>query len=186
MFQIPQLPPWDAMHPLVIHFPIVLLLIAPLIILASAIVPAAKSLSYKVIALAMLLLGTASLFMAASSGEEAAEFADRAGGVETVLSQHQGMAERCEIAFSILTGLYVLMLVGRRFLRWPESRAWNLGTAGAFLVPYAFGLLMLVNTAHAGGRLVHEYGVHAMVPTADTGSQTAAKPEGQQGEQDKD
>ncbi len=103
-----------------------------------------------------------------------------------VLSQHQGMAEKCEIAFSILTGLYVAMIVGRRFLRWPENRAWNLATAGAFLVPYAFGILMLVNTAHAGGRLVHEFGVHAMVPTADTGTQTAAKPEAKGAESDKD
>jgi hypothetical protein len=33
-----------------------------------------------------------------------------------------------------------------------------------FLGAYLVGLVYLVNTAHAGGRLVHEFGVHAMIP----------------------
>ena len=33
----------------------------------------------------------------------------------------------------------------------------------AFLVLYSAGALLLVNTAHNGGRLVHEFGVRAMV-----------------------
>ena len=32
MLQLPPMPTWDAMHPLLIHFPIVLLLISPLFI----------------------------------------------------------------------------------------------------------------------------------------------------------
>jgi hypothetical protein len=33
-----------------------------------------------------------------------------------------------------------------------------------FLAVYSVGIVYLVNTAHAGGRLVHEFGVHAMHP----------------------
>jgi hypothetical protein len=35
----------------------------------------------------------------------------------------------------------------------------------AFLLFYGSGLVLLVNTAHQGGRLVHEFGVRAMVAT---------------------
>ena len=41
----------------------------------------------------------------------------------------------------------------------------------AFLVLYGTGALFLVNTAHQGGRLVHELGVRAPVAPS---SQTAA------------
>ena len=37
MLQFPAIPSWDALHPLIIHFPIALLLIAPIFIIVGAV-----------------------------------------------------------------------------------------------------------------------------------------------------
>ena len=87
--QFPPLPSWDAIHPLLIHFPIVLLLLSPLFVLIAAVVRPPGNRPYMTAALITLLLGTFSVFLAASSGEEAAELADRAGGVNAVLAAHE-------------------------------------------------------------------------------------------------
>ncbi len=33
MFSLPSAPPWEGMHPLVVHFPIALLMVSPILIL---------------------------------------------------------------------------------------------------------------------------------------------------------
>ncbi|MFP5226404.1 MAG: hypothetical protein ACLGXA_02160, partial [Acidobacteriota bacterium] len=50
------------------------------------------------------------------------------------------------------------------FLHRTEDRLFATLLPMAFLLLYSAGALFLVNTAHAGGRLVHEFGVHALVP----------------------
>ena len=160
----PPLPSWDAMHPLIIHFPIVLLLLTPLFVLiASALRPPGNR-PYMVAALITLLLGTLSTFLAASSGEEAAELADRAGGVKAVLAAHESLASTCEILFTIYSALFVGLFIWQWVSRLHPSRMTATVAPLAFLAVYSLGLVYLVNTAHAGGRLVHEFGVHAMIP----------------------
>lgn len=164
MLQLPPVPTWDAMHPLLIHFPIVLLLISPLFIAIAAALPPPKNRPYMTSALITLLLGTASLFLAASSGEEAAELADRAGAVDAVLATHEHMAATSEVVFSMLfiifAGIYLWPIVWRR----PQTRMSSTAAPLVFLAAYSVGMVYLVNTAHAGGRLVHDFGVHAMMP----------------------
>lgn len=164
MLQFPPIPTWDAMHPLIIHFPIALLLLSPLFILISAVLPSAKGRPYMIVALVILLLGTGSLFFAASSGEEAAELADRGGGVSGVLAVHEGLAAKAEIAFSALSLLLVALFLWPKLSRKGENRITSTVMPLAYLALYTVGVVFLVNTAHAGGRLVHEFGVHAMIP----------------------
>ena len=64
MFQFPQIPSWDALHPLVIHFPIALLLIAPVFVFVGALLAPAKGRPYLMAAMFLLLLGTAGTFIA--------------------------------------------------------------------------------------------------------------------------
>jgi uncharacterized membrane protein len=162
MMQIPPIPSWDAIHPLLIHFPIVLLLLSPLFVLLAAVLPPARSRPYMTVALITLLLGTASLFLAASSGEEAAELADRGGGVDSVLATHEALASTCEAVFSAFSFILIVVFMWPRLSRRPQSRITTTAVPLVFLAMYCVGLVYLVNTAHAGGRLVHEFGVRAI------------------------
>ena len=183
--QYPALPGWDAIHPLVIHFPIVLLLLSPLLVLIAAVLRPPGNRPYMTVALITLLLGTFSLFLAASSGEEAAELADRAGGVNAVLAAHESLASTCEILFTIYLALFAGLFIWQWLSRGRRSRITSTAAPLVFLAVYSVGLVYLVNTAHAGGRLVHEFGVHAMIPQDNhpSGPQTApAAPEHRDGE----
>jgi uncharacterized membrane protein len=119
-----------------------------------------------IVALVILLLGTGSLFLAASSGEEAAELADRGGGVNAALAAHEDLAAKTEVVFSALSLILVALFLWPRLSGKGESRLTSTIVPFAYLALYTVGVLFLVNTAHAGGRLVHEFGVHAMLPQA--------------------
>ena len=172
MFQFPPIPSWDALHPLVIHFPIALLLIAPLFILAGAVLPPQKGRPYHLAGLALMLLGTVAIFLAVSTGEAAGEIAERIKGVRYLLETHESLAERTRIVFSVLSVIFAALLFMPRMLKHAESRLVTTTLPLAFLVLYSAGMLLLINTAHNGGRLVHEFGVRAIV------SHTFAGPDG--------
>lgn len=174
MLQIPPLPSWDSLHPLIIHFPIVLLLLCPLFILISAALPPPKSRPYMVAALLVLLLGTASLFVSVSTGRAAGVLAERGGTVDAVLETHQELASETRILFSGLSVILLGVFTFPQILRRQQTRLFSTLLPLAFLALYSVGIVFLANTAHAGGRLVHEFGVHAMIPT--TGSQTTTSP----------
>ena len=175
MFSFPLIPSWDALHPLVIHFPIALLLIAPIFILAGAIMQPAKGRAYQLAGLALMFLGTAAVFVAAGTGEAAGEQAERIAGVKQVLEAHETLAERTRVVFSVLSVIFAAVLFVPRLLKHAESRLVTTTLPLAFLVLYSAGMLLLVNTAHNGGRLVHEFGVHAkVVGAASSGAMPAA------------
>src|SRR5664279_3631928 len=166
MLQFPPFPTWDSLHPLIIHFPIVLLLLSPLFLLISAAVPPTKARPYMIVALLVLLLGTASLFVATSTGEAAGELAERGGAMNGILESHEELASETRIIFSILSAILLGMFVLPIALRRTESRLSSTLLPVTFLALYSVGILFLVNTAHQGGRLVHEFGVHAMLPAS--------------------
>jgi uncharacterized membrane protein len=163
MFQLPPIPSWDGLHPLIIHFPIALLLIAPLFIVAGAIMQPAKGRVYHLAGLALMLLGTVAVFVAVETGEAAGELAEHVQGVKQVLETHEMLAERTRVVFSVLSVIFAALMFVPRLLKHAESRLVSTTLPLAFLVLYSAGMLLLVNTAHNGGRLVHEFGVRARV-----------------------
>jgi hypothetical protein len=70
------------------------------------------------------------------------------------------------VIFTALTVIFAVILFGslllKRRLAYRSSIILNL----AFLVLYAAGSLVLINVAHQGGRLVHEFGVRAVVKSS--------------------
>jgi uncharacterized membrane protein len=177
MPQFPPMPTWDSLHPIIIHYPIVLLLLSPLFILISAVLSPSKGRPYMITAIIILLLGTASLYLAAETGESAAELAERGGPVNAVLALHQDLASETEILFSGLSVILLGMVVLPKVLCRQETRLFSTFLPVAFLVLYSVGALFLVNTAHEGGRLVHEFGVHAVIPAQSNATRNAASAE---------
>lgn len=163
MIPLPPAPSWDGLHPLIIHFPIALLLIAPAFVLIGAALAPAKGRAYHVAALILMLLGTASVFVALESGEAAGKLAERTPEINAVLERHSGLAETTSYTFAALTTAFAVLLGGARLLRRHDSRVATTVIPLVFLVAYSAGALLLVNTAHNGGRLVHEFGVKAIV-----------------------
>jgi uncharacterized membrane protein len=163
MPQFPPIPSWDALHPLVIHFPIALLLITPIFILGGALLEPVKGRPYLIAAMALLLLGTAGTFVAVETGEAAGELAERTPAVQQVLETHEALAERTRAVFSVLSVIFVVLVAVPRWTKRADNRMATTVLPLAFLVLYSAGILLLLNTAHNGGRLVHEFGVRAMV-----------------------
>ncbi|MGE5232764.1 MAG: DUF2231 domain-containing protein [Acidobacteriota bacterium] len=167
MIEFPPLPTFDALHPLVIHFPIALLLVAPLFVLVGALLPRERGRAYQITALVLMLCGTLGAFLAVASGEAAARIAERSESVNPVLERHQELAETTRAVFAVLTVAFAALLFAPRWLKRIPAPAMSGVLTAVFLVFYAAGAVVLANTAHNGGRLVHELGVtSAMSPPA--------------------
>lgn len=169
MFRLPPIPSWDALHPLVIHFPIVLFFFAPVFIIAAIVLPRKLSTGFAIAALTLMVFGTISAFVAVSTGEAAGELAERwRPGVEAAIEQHEELAETARTVFTVLTGIFAVLAIAPVLLgkKKPLSRGVIAAAYAVFLVIYAPAAILLANAAHQGGVLVHEYGVHAMLPAS--------------------
>ena len=163
MSQFPPIPSWDALHPLVIHFPIALLLVVPFLIVTGALRPPGRGQTILYVALALMIAGTLGTFLAVATGEAAGRIAERTPQIDVVLEHHEQLAEATRIAFSVLTVVFAAILLIPVILKKTSNRLVSTALSLAFLVLYGGGILLLTNTAHNGGRLVHEFGVRAAV-----------------------
>ena len=177
MIQMPPIPSWDGLHPLIIHFPIVLLLVAPLLVLVGALLKPEKGRPVLYVALALMVAGTLSIFLAASTGEAAGKLAERTPQVDAVLERHEELADATRAVFSGLTVIFAAILFAPTASHKLSGRLVSTVLPLVFLLFYGVGVLLLTNTAHNGGRLVHEFGVRAMVAPSSVpaGAQEANK-----------
>lgn len=163
MLRPPPLLPWDAAHPAVVHFPIALLLAAPIFILLPVLWRSqARGLS--LVALLIILLGTAGAVVAISTGEAAEELAEGTGSIDRVLHQHEDAAEAARNYFFAVTLAYAALWAAPLAFRKKFKPAWFVAGSIVIALGCVPGLLILANTAHLGGRLVHELGVRALMP----------------------
>jgi len=171
----PALPSWDALHPLVVHFPVALLLVAPLFVLGGLVIRRFER-GFLLAALALMVMGTVAAWVAVATGEAAGELATRTPAVRAALERHEELAETTRTLFTALTLTFALLLFLPGILRRTPSAVVRNVAGGVFLVGWFAGAGVLANTAHAGGQLVHVYGVHAVM-TAD-GPAAAATEQG--------
>jgi|SRR6185437_1371965 len=157
----PHIPSWNAFHPLVVHFPIALLLVAPVFVIL-AIIWRRNELPVSVAALLLMALGTIGAFVAAASGE-AAEDNVTGTAARAVLDRHEALATAVEVVFSGLTVLFAGLVFLPRLIHRPLGRRATIVAFVLFLGLYLGGAIVLAVAAHQGGRLVHELGVRSPI-----------------------
>ncbi len=154
-------PGWDALHPRLVHFPVALLTVAPLFVVAALALPLERARPYLTAALALLALGTTAAFLATSTGRAAAERAPRTPTVQSVLNEHEELAETSRNLFAGLTVALAAILFGPRIARRRPTRRATAVALVVFLLAYVPAWWILAHAAHHGGQLVHALGVRA-------------------------
>lgn len=159
---LPPIPPWNGMHPQVVHFPIALLLVAPLfLLLAAAHHRGARA--WGTAALVLMLLGTVGAYVAVSTGEAGAHLVQQTPQLHEAIEHHEELGETTRTIYTVLTSLLAVVVIAsvvlrQRFKRWMS--------VAAYLVLFVACLpasLWLINTSHHGGLIVHQYGVQANI-----------------------
>jgi len=167
MFKIPAIPQWDALHPLLVHFPIALLLVVPLLIFLGLVWKKQRQCFFTT-GLILMILGTIAVFFAVSTGEAAGELAERSAEMSPVLKRHNELAHLTQTIFTILTIVYAGILFLPSLLKKEIKPVLKMVMIIVFLIVYLLCSLVLANTADHGGRLVHQFGVHTLLSTAWT------------------
>ncbi|MDO8580714.1 MAG: hypothetical protein Q7S13_04470 [Candidatus Omnitrophota bacterium] len=148
---------WGSIHPLIVHFPIGLLLIVPLFIVLGLIF-SKQARAFYLTSLILLWIGTIFLFLAVSSGKLAGERVQPNPAILETLETHEHFAEESRTLFCILA----IVLTGyvSLCLPFPKLQAkWNAISLIGFLFVYTYALLILTAAAHHGGQLVHLHGI---------------------------
>ncbi len=162
MFKLPDIPQWDALHPLIVHFPVALLLTVPLFILLGLFWKKHRQCLF-ILSFLLLILGTVAAFFAVETGKAAGELVERSVEISPVLKSHSELAKTTLLVFSILSILYAGILFLPYLLKKEIKPLLQRIMVIVFLVIYLVCALILVNTASYGGRLVHQLGVHALL-----------------------
>ncbi|MEM6799650.1 MAG: DUF2231 domain-containing protein [Planctomycetota bacterium] len=179
---MPPLPPsWDAYHPLVVHFPIALFVVAPIFILLGAIT-GMRALMLS--ALILLVLGTAGAFVATNTGEEAYdvmepdEALDEEGESWDVVELHYEQTEFARNIFVGVTAVYAVVVALAYALPSSTKLVPRLVIGLVMLGLAGYGNMVMANGAHLGGELVHRYGVRAAVAIEEETAETADEESG--------
>ena len=152
---------WANLHPLVVHFPIALLTTTPLFLILGLLWPK-KHQMFNYAALVLMAIGTLSAVLAVETGEAAAANAvAHTPEVGPLLLHHGELAETTRNVYLSLTIIFLLLLLADTHLSPAVNHYPMRWLFAMFLAGYVVNLAFLAQTAEAGGRLVHQYGLHA-------------------------
>lgn len=145
--------PLAHIHPMLVHFPIVLLLLA--FGLDFLVVVRGKDLAARAglaqVAFWALLLGTVSALVAAAFGDMAAEIAMGKGLPESMFEGHESLAQATIAVFGLAALFRIWAVWKHRSLA--GGRGWGM------LAVSLVGVCLLIATAYHGGQLVFDHGV---------------------------
>ncbi len=157
MPELPYIPSWESIHPLLIHFPLVLFFLVPVFVLFAVLAQGRTRQTLVVSGISVMLLGLVFLYAAFETGQTGAPSVSETEA-RKILDRHMefaGFARNCFTTSILLVGLCILIC---RLLRVNVDELSPI-LPGAALTFYALGLLWLVNAAYNGERLVHEFGI---------------------------
>lgn len=185
----PPLPAWNALHVLVVHFPLGLLLVAVPVLLILALMFPKSGRQFVWATAVILVLGTASSFLAVQTGAAAGDLAESQGAkddkvIYQALEYHEKLADETRLAYTILTLAFLLYLFTPVVMRRPLHPGVNFALLTFFLAASGAAGLLLANTGHAGGLLVHEHGITA--PLVNSDAAAAASEDGNGASEDQD
>lgn len=150
---------------MIVHLPIVLLLLAPILIAVGAALPPLRGRSCQFTALVLLVLGTAGLFLAdPPTGTTAASLLSRH---DWVVSLYQSHSQETRIIFSGLVAIYIGILLIPRFLHRRYSRLFCTVLPLAFLILYSAGTVYTINMVCPGGVEAYATETRAHEPAVD-------------------
>ncbi len=142
-------------HHWLVHFPLVLLLMAPLFAIGGAF---ARSLVRRTLFLSatmLLAFGLVCVHVTVGAGQQAAGSVAE-GAERLVLDRHIEIALLARECFTVATLLLALWLLIPRLLHLPLSRVTAVLPLGAVLF-YGLGMVWLLNAAYHGERLAHGF-----------------------------
>ncbi len=151
MFELPQ---WSDLHPLVVHFPIALLLVVP-IFLVLTLFNRTTAWAFSLSAFILMVIGTVGAVIAVQTGGAADDAMKFSEAVEVIVERHEHLAETVQVVFILLTVAFGLLLFLPAILHRTVPRGAWLALNGVFLVAYLVGCGYLVATGRAGGALTH-------------------------------
>jgi len=164
---MPPIPPYEGLHPIVVHFPIGILLIAWVPMLVAMVVKKQRH-AWLASAALLLVLGTLAAFAAVLTGEAAEEIvAETSQVVGDALHEHEETAELARTLFVVVSMVF-LAAWGVASKINPKRRGVAASVGGVLVaIVYGFASLALINAGHQGGVLVHVHGVHAPLSAPD-------------------
>lgn len=179
-----QLPPLEALHPAVVHFPIALLLTAPLFLLLGFAWEKQRPALW-LGALLLILFGALGTQSAVITGERTQDTVKKlytlSPQAHETMEHHEELGEQARTLFVVLA---LLLLVGafihanyHRLLKRPLPPRLLLVVMAIFTVVYVGACVVLLRTAALGGDLVHKYGIHAPLGAATSAAHNSDDPD---------
>lgn len=154
------LPAWSALHPALAHFPIALLLVAPLVAAAAWLWRHHRR-PLLVAAFGLAAAGTVGVYLSAATGDAAREAAPKTSEIAAAVEQHESLGAAERTVATALTALLAALLWGDRLVHRPLGRRTAVVLAVLLVTAALASTGLLVATGHSGGVLVHTMGVHA-------------------------
>ena len=173
---LPPIPPLEGLHPIVVHFPIGILLIAwiPMLI---ALIDKKRRHTWFASAAMLLIVGTIGAFAAVFTGEATEDIVGESSQlIHDAIHEHEEAAELARNLFIAATIVFLVVWgVGAKI---NEKKRMMVGIAGGALVvaSYSVACVSLMNAGHLGGELVHIHGIHAPIGSSSTPSASLSTP----------
>jgi uncharacterized membrane protein len=162
MFEFPSFVEFNEVHSFLVHFPIALFLVVPLIIILG-LLKKENYIHYFYTALLILVFASVAIFLASASGEASAEKFTLSKKAAEAVQKHKDFAGICKGIFLGITLLYALYLLIPALLRKQLSKKIHTAINILVLMLYLPSIIMILQLATTGTKLISEFKIFDML-----------------------